>query len=165
MKKLFLLAAACYCLQLSSSAQSLSPKASPDGRQTISLVTGSAGLDRAQHHFNSNYRSSSDALWTTLPGDGFVCRFQEPEMINYAHYDRRGKWLCTVSGYEAEGLPKEVREAVQACFDGYRITYVNEITSKAVVPVYLINIESYSSVKVIRVMGDEIEVREDMKKS
>jgi hypothetical protein len=163
MKKLFLLAG-CYCLHFSSPAQDLSPKNFPDKLHAVSSDGRSAGYDRARRHFNDKYPGISDVLWTNLPDGGFVCWVHEPEMATHVHYDRRGNWICTISGYEDRRLPEEIKEAVQNHYEGYRITFVNQIISKADLPIYIINIESWTEIKVIRVIGDDIEVRQELEK-
>jgi hypothetical protein len=163
MKKLFLLAA-CSCLLVSGFAQNVSFKTPPDVRSDRTLSGSSRSLDKAERHFNNHYRGSTVVSWTTLAGTGFVCKFEDADRVNHVHYDKHGNWICTISGYSAEVLPKQVREMVQGCYEGYRITYVNEVSSKAAEPVYIINIESFSSYKVIRVAGDEMDVRKEMEK-
>ena len=162
MKKLFLLAA-CSCLLVSGFAQNISYKTPPDSRHDRALSGSSRGLDRAQRHFNANYRVNTAASWTPA-GAGFVCAFVDADRLNHVHYDKHGNWICTITGYEADQLSKQVKEMVQGYYEGYRITYVNEVSSKAGEPVYIINLESYSSYKVIRVVGDDIEVRQEMSK-
>ena len=163
MKKL-LLSAACYCLHFLGSAQGLSQKIAPDDSHYISQAAMSSAYGRAQRHFKSTYPGISDAQWSTVSGGGFVCQSEQPEMVTRAHYDRRGNWICTVSGYESSILPEGVKETVRHCFEGYRVTFVNQVTSKAVIPVYFINLEGWSDIKVIRIIGDEIEVIRAMEK-
>jgi hypothetical protein len=155
MKKLFLLAA-CYCLYVSASAQGVPSKNHPGANEFTGPVLRSAGYDRAQHHFSLTYPNVTDGFWTSSSDGGFICQFRESEVSDQVHYNKRGRWVCTIAGYDAQKLPAAVREAVLTCYEGYRISYVHEINLNAPAPVYFINIETLSKIRIIQVVGDDI---------
>ena len=156
MKKLFLLAA-CYCLYVSAFAQSVPSKNYPGANEFTGPVVQSAAYNRAQHHFSLAYPNVTDGYWRSSSDGGYICQFEESEVTDQVRYNKRGRWVCTIAGYDAVKLPAAVREAVLNCYEGYRITYVHEIDLNAPAPVYILNIETLSKFRIIRVVGDDIE--------
>jgi hypothetical protein len=156
MKKLMFLAAL-YCLHLSLYAGS---NVSPG----VMNMTPINATDRAKAHFYANYSSAQDATWYNLPDRNMYCVFHQGKVVNRVFYDSHGYWQYTLLGYPPSGLVKNVKDLVTDYFDGYRITYVNEIRSDKDEPVYVINIENEDHIKVIKVTGDEIEQQQALKK-
>ena len=156
MKKLFLLVA-CYCLYVSAFAQGAPSKNQPGANEFSGPVVRSAAYNRAQHHFSVTYPNVTDGYWTLSSNGGYICQFRESEVSDQVHYNKRGRWVCTIAAYDAWKLPAAIRDEVENCYEGYRITYVHEISVNAPLPVYLINIETLSKIRIIRVVGDDIE--------
>ena len=164
MKNLFLLAAF-YCLHVNNPAQ-CSPKADhPKIDSVRKPVIWDVGYERAQRHFARHYRVRVDTMWKILTDGGFICRFRQDEVSNEVFYTRNGRWNFTILRYEGWKLTPAVKRDVQRAFEGYTITHVNQIDSDAVAPVYIITIETSWSIKVIRVAGDQIDVREEYQKT
>jgi hypothetical protein len=61
-------------------------------------------------------------------------------------------------------LADHLREIISDHFEGYHISYVNEVRSEYEEPVYMINIENAGNIKVIKIVNDEIEVKQDLVK-
>jgi hypothetical protein len=154
MKKLLLLAGL-YCLQPTLHATSFTSSVKHD-KVPIS------GTERAQANFKENYAWVENATWTNMPDQTIYCVFQQGKIANRVFYDKRGYWQFTLISYQPSVLAKKVKDQVLDNFHGYKITYVNEIRSNSDVPVYMINIEDGNNIKVIRVVGDEIEVTQDI---
>lgn len=155
MKK-FVLLAGLYCLQPSLYA-------TPD--HFIATSTPENGNERALEHFKINYSEAKDPAWYTMPDKTIYCTFHEDGKLKKVIYDRHGFWRFTQIGYTESGLVKNVKDLVAENFFGYHISYVNEIISDKDEPVYIINIENSDRIKVIRVKGDEFEIRQDLEKS
>jgi hypothetical protein len=149
MKKLMLLAGL-YCLQPALYA-------AVSGNPNSSYVAPVNASDRAKAHFNANYSEARDAAWYNLPNKNMYCIFHNGNIIDRVFYDSRGYWEYTLMGYPPSGLPQEVKDQVNYSFDGYRITWVNEIRSNQNKPVYIINIENENHIRVIRIAGDDVE--------
>jgi hypothetical protein len=154
MKKLLLLAGL-YCLQPTLHAASFTSSVKHD-------KTPISANDRAQANFKENYAWVENATWTNAPDQSINCVFQQGKTANRVFYDKRGYWQFTLISYQPSVLAKKVKELVLDNFHGYKITYVNEIRSDSEVPVYMINIEDGNNIKVIRVIGDDIEVTQDI---
>jgi hypothetical protein len=156
MKKLMLLAGL-YCLHLSLYASST---ASPG---VIKLAPINA-TDRAKAHFYANYSGAQDVTWINLPDRNIYCVFHQGKVVNRVFYDNHGYWQYTLRGYPPSVLAKDVKDLVTDYYDGYRITWINEIQSTQDEPVYVINIENEDHIKVIKVVGDEIQQQQALKK-
>jgi hypothetical protein len=172
MKNLFLLAAF-YCLHVNNPAQ-CSPKMDdrkfgkmdhPKVDSVHRPVIWDVGYERAQRHFARHYRVRVDTAWKIFTDGGFICRFRQDEVINEVFYAKNGRWSCTILRYDGWRLAPDVKRDVQRAFEGYTVTHVNEINSDAGIPVYIITIETSWNIKVIRVAGDQIDVREEYQKS
>lgn len=164
MKKLILLAGI-YCLQPSLHAAS----SINEDRNYISTVRDgakheSAG-DRAMAYFKDNFSGASDVVWTTNNDGSINCFFRRGTATDRVYYDKRGYWQYTLVSYPPAGLANNVKYRVLDDFDSYTIKYVNEIRSAENSPVYMINIENEENIKVIRVSDDDIEVKQDLKRS
>jgi hypothetical protein len=120
--------------------------------------------ERAKAHFNANYSGARDAAWYNLAKNNMYCVFHSGKVVNRVFYDSRGFWQYTLMGYPSSALSEDVKDQVNYAFDGYRITWVNEIRSTQDKPVYVINIENENHIKVIRIAGDDIEERESYNK-
>jgi len=156
MKKLMLLAGL-YCLQPALHAAAWV-------RTDVDFVAPINATDRAKAHFNENYAEAEDAVWFALPDKTIYCIFHQGRKVNRVFYNSHGYWLYTLIGYPASGLHKDIKTLVQDNFKGYHITYVNEIRSDLDEPVYMINIENEVYGKVIRVAGEDIDIKEDFEK-
>jgi hypothetical protein len=149
MKKLMLLAGL-YCLQPALYAAST-------GNPSANYIAPINASDRAKAHFNANYSEAHDAAWFNLPNKNMYCVFHSGKVISRVFYDSRGYWQYTLMGYPASGLAQEVKDQVNSDYDGYRISWVNEIRSNQEKPVYVINIENENHIRVIRIAGDDVE--------
>jgi hypothetical protein len=154
MKKLILLAGL-YCLQLTLHAKAF------NGPIRNNKAPMSAN-ERAMTHFKENYAWVEDASWYNTADKNLYCVFHQGNMIHRLFYDRLGYWQYTQISYPPTVLAKNVKELVMHNFAGYQISFVNEILSNNSEPVYIINIENKNNIKVIRVAGDDIEVKEDL---
>jgi hypothetical protein len=119
---------------------------------------------RAQAHFKENYAWVQDADWFNTVENNIYCVFHQGNIVNRVFYDYNGYWQYTLISFPSSSLPKNVKKLVSANFEGYTISYVNEILSENSEPVFMINIEDGNNIKVVRVTGDEIEVKQDFKK-
>jgi hypothetical protein len=156
MKKLILLAGF-YCLQSTLNATPFAPPV----KNKVALTDAS---ERAKRHFKNNYSAAQGETWCTLPDKEMYCMFSQDNTVSRVFYDKHGFWKYTLTGYSESNLVENVKERVLNEYDGYAISYVNEIRTQADEPIYIINIESAKSIKVIKVVGDDIVVQQSLLK-
>jgi hypothetical protein len=155
MKKLMLLAGL-YCLQPNMYAASSGPVRNIDAPVTAN--------ERAMTHFRANFAEARDAVWVKMKDNDIYCTFRKGEVMDRVFYNSRGRWEYTLISYPPSGLVSEVKDQVLSDFEGYHITYVNEIRSRYGDPVYMINLEDCNNIKVIRYVRGESEVQLTLKK-
>jgi hypothetical protein len=156
MKKLMLLAGL-YCLQLSLYASSYSPYIKYD----MAPINAN---DRAKANFKENYDGVRDVNWFTQDDKNMYCIFHQGDTVNRVFYDKHGYWKYTLMSYPGYDLPQHVKEQVMDNFKCYQIPSVTEIRSNNIEPVFMINIENEDRIKVIKVIGDEFEVQQELEK-
>jgi hypothetical protein len=66
--------------------------------------------------------------------------------------------------YPPSELDKRVKNMAIEYFAGFYIDLINEINADGISPIYMINIESETQIKVIKVVDDTIEVQEELEK-
>ena len=154
MKKLMLLSGL-FCLSLSIYA---APVSIP-GKNYLAPVSAS---QRAKAHFKLNYKEVSDASWYNAPDNSIYCIFHKDNTVNRVFYDGQGYWRFTLVSYQPSILDDHIKKIVTDHFEGYHISYVNEVRSEYDDPVYMINIENAGNIKVIKIVNGEIEVKQDL---
>jgi hypothetical protein len=154
MKKLMLLSGL-FCLSLSIYAAPVSIA----GKNDLAPVSAS---QRAKAHFELNYKDVSDASWYNAEDNSMYCIFQKDNTVNRVFYDEQGYWRFTLISYQPSVLNDHLKEIVSNHFEGYHISYVNEVRSEYEEPVYMINIENAGNIKVIKIVNDDIEVKQDL---
>jgi hypothetical protein len=163
MKKLFLLAA-CYCLYVSVNAQSGSQGNQPDVSGLTGAVPQSAAFHRAQHDFSLIYPKVTGSYWEVTTDGGFVSQFREAGVVSQVHFSKNGRWVYRVTGYEGQWLPPAIKSEIEHCYEGYLITYVHEVEGNLKDLTYFVTIETMSKIKVIKIVGDDMEVWKDQDK-
>jgi hypothetical protein len=157
MKRLMLLAVL-YCVLPGLYASSVSP-----AENNYAAPTDAS--QRARAHFKANYANATDASWYKLDNkNSMYCIFHEGKKVERVFYNNRGSWQYTLISYPPSELDNSLKAQVLNEFESYRITYVNEIHSMFNEPVYIFNIEGPNFIKVIRMVGDEIEVKQSFDK-
>lgn len=156
MKKLMLLAALCGLFFSVHAAT-----AGPFEKIHVAPISAS---DRARAHFSENYSEVQDVNWYTATDNRIYCIFHQGRKTNRVFYDNQGYWQCTIVSYPPSGLNKKINDMVSGHFPGYDISYVNEVRSEYEEPVYMINIQDAANIKVIKVVGEEFEVKQSLSK-
>jgi hypothetical protein len=125
------------------------------------LATMSAS-ERAKAHFKENFAEVQNVAWYNAPDNSMYCIFHRGNAVDRVFYDSRGYWQFTLISYEPSELKMNIRQQVSDQFEGYRITYVNEIQSAYDEPIYMVNLENAGNIKVVKVNGDDIEVKQSL---
>ncbi len=152
-----MLLAGLYCLQTNLHA-------APGNEHTTHLPAPMSASARAMAHFKENYAWVQEADWFNTTEKNMYCVFYQGNIVNRVFYDVNGYWQYTLVSFPPADLPKSVKKTVAENFTGYNISYVNEIQSGAEEPVYMINIEKGDDIKVIRVAGENVEIKQEIKK-
>jgi len=152
MKKLILFAALCCLLPGLHAATTI--------RFDHFKSTSVSASERAKIHFKENYAEVQNAAWYNAPDNSMYCIFQRGNSLNRVFYDSRGYWQFTLVSYLPSELKMNIRQRIADQFEEYHITYVNEVQSAYDEPIYMVNIENAGSIKVIRVSGDDIDVKQ-----
>lgn len=118
--------------------------------------------ERAKAHFKANYAEVQNFTWYNAPDNSMYCIFRRGSTVDRVFYDSRGYWQFTLISYDPSELKMYIRQQISDQFEGYRITYVNEIQSAYDDPIYMINIENAGNIKVVKVTGDDIEVKQSL---
>ncbi len=111
---------------------------------------------KAMMHFNAQYKNAVDAQWSVVH-DGYVVYFSNQGNTNRAFYDKCGNWKFSISYYEENKLPKEIRSQVKSVYYDFAIRSVQEIklSDKTV---YIIYIEGDGGSKELKLYDGEMEV-------
>src|SRR5258708_21956681 len=118
--------------------------------------------ERAKAHFKENYAEVQNVAWYTAPDNSLYCIFHRENTVDRVFYDSRGYWQFTLVSYLPSELKPNIRQQISDEFEGYRITYVNEIQSAYDEPIYMVNIENAGNIKVLKVTVDDIEVKQSL---
>jgi hypothetical protein len=118
--------------------------------------TLSASLYRkAEKNFNKIYQQAFDMDWSSLEGNTLLCRFSMQGIFYRAFYTVGGKWLYTVSSYDAAHLNKDVYDEVKKVYYNSNIVFVNQIDQENAETIYIVEVQDEKSIKKVRVQGDE----------
>lgn len=153
MKKLIL---GLYCMLLPGLYAAATVKSD---RHAMAPVSAS---ERAKAHFKENYAEVQNVAWYTAPDNSLYCIFHRENTVDRVFYDSRGYWQFTLISYLPSELKSNIRQQITDAFEGYRITYVNEIQSAYDEPIYMVNIENAGNIKVLKVTEDDIEVNQSL---
>ena len=92
--------------------------------------------------------------------DGFVADFTSDGISNRIFYTKAGQWAASLKEYSENKLPANIRRIVKSEYYDYKINYVEEIETRLTrdMPTYIIHAEDDTSIKLIRVCGEEMDV-------
>jgi hypothetical protein len=110
--------------------------------------------------FYRSYGEVQNAKWFKTD-NGFVVSFKNNELNTNVFYKNSGTVEYTIKYYFEEKLPAEVRHIVKSNFYDYSIILVSEVLMNNVTG-YFVKIEDNSTIKTVRVIGEEWEVVEYM---
>ena len=131
-------------------------------RSANHIMAPLSASERAKAHFKENFAQVDNASWYTAPDNSLYCIFRRANTVDRVFYDSRGYWQFTLVSYQPSELKMRIRQQIADQFEGYHITYVNEIQSAYDEPIYMVNIENAGHIRVVRVIGDEVEVKQDL---
>jgi hypothetical protein len=133
-------------------------------KKEFTVFTGNTGLNtKALKNFSKTFKEATNAQWVET-GNGFKAEFIKEDIVTTVFYDRKGRWVGNVRGFQENKLPKDIRHQVKSIYYDYSISYVQEITAGNKT-VYLVKIEDKNSMKTIRITEGEMDEYEAFEKS
>ena len=112
---------------------------------------------KAMRHFRQSYAGCSEEKWYTIK-NGYMVKCVVDGNRTRVDYDHKGQWLCTISYYEEEKLPRTIRALVKSTWLDYSIVLVEQLDfAKQEAPVYVVHIQYKDDWKKIRVHNGEID--------
>jgi hypothetical protein len=173
MKKLFLLAGF-YCLHPTTQAQSASSREISFSGKTVEyadhlinrrdLNAKEIIYARALRDFRFSYPGVQDETWTALPDKEISCLFRQPGMETRLYYGKHGRRRFSISRYGADHLNQDIGERIHNEYPGYHISNVNEIKVAGFPTSYILNLEVLDHIKVVRVVGDDMDELQEIEK-
>ncbi len=149
-------------LTTTSKAQTLS--VSNEG--TLNAASSHAALSKAnskaQNNFRKNFADGPDVKWFTEK-ETISASMNRDNKHTTVVYDKKGRWLRTMSNYDESKLPKDVRRTVKSVYYDYNITLVQEI-KEGQITFYVIHLEDKTSYKQVAVYEGEITILNEFNK-
>jgi|GEM_PF-1137486 len=129
-----------------------------------------AGADFASTHkaviksFSSMYKDVIATESYTLKDKSILIRFYNNGKLYKAFFTNSGVWMHTVCSYEEPYLPSSVRNLVKGTYTNLKITFVDEIQTPGLEPVYRVQLQDDKKIVIVKVCGDEMEVDQKFEK-
>ncbi len=98
----------------------------------------------------------TDARWYES-SFGFVIKFNVTGVDHRVDLDKNGNWLRTIRSYEEMKLPMNVKRVINNLYNGYSISFVQEIEVPFQSLTFVVNLEGKKDIVQVRVSGDETE--------
>ena len=119
--------------------------------------------ERMYKDFSSKFKNATDITTVAVANATIIsCDFDGKH--SRILYDRKGRWQHTITSYDCEKLPLNVREAVEAAYPRYQIFGAAVEVTVANGTAHLVTIENKTSWKRIRVVNGETDVYEEYEK-
>jgi hypothetical protein len=122
---------------------------------------GSVNL-KAEKNFKKDYRQTNGAEWSILSDSSLVCRFFMNNILYRAFYTTHGRWMGSISSYDANKLDKGVYDKIKSTYYNFRIVFVNQIDRVNEKTIYIVEIQDEKSIKNLRVDDDEMEIVQEI---
>jgi hypothetical protein len=115
-------------------------------------------------NFSKKFKDAIAPQWFNTAQNEAMCRFYQQGILTMAYYKTNGLLLAYVCRYQEDGIPQDIADQVYASYPSFTISLAHEICFSTGDKVYIVNIEHHNLLKVLRVMGDQIDVLQDLKK-
>jgi hypothetical protein len=79
-------------------------------------------------------------------------------------YNKNGKWVYTIQQYNANNLDENIIDRVKSVYYRYDITGIQKVEQPGQDVVYVVHLEDSKSIKIVRLVNDEMELIEDLVK-
>ena len=79
-------------------------------------------------------------------------------------YDKKGKWVYTIQRYSNDNLDKNIVDKARAAYSDYGVTAIQKIEAPGKDAVYIVNLENKTSIKIIKLVNNDVELVKDLVK-
>lgn len=125
-----------------------------DYKATKAAMKANKANLRATTNFEKNFKNAPAAKW--FAEEKIIgARFSEDDVTTRVIYDKKGRWLHTMSTYHQEKLSSNVAKLVRSVYPGYDITAVQDI-KEGLIQFYVIHLENKHSYKQVCVYEGEV---------
>ena len=131
-----------------------------------SLLIRESVIPRAERNFSKAYKNVTNVKWDAIK-NGFAAKFILNEIKTIIYYDKKGRWIGSLKNYKEEKMSTRIRGIIKAVYYNYNILYIQEIelNKSENTPTYVIGIEDSTSIKILRIYEDHMEVWKEYRKS
>jgi hypothetical protein len=112
--------------------------------------------------FNKNYIDASNESWLKTP-NGYKVDFTKDGIKHSVFLNKKGRMTSQISQLTEKNLPANVRNLIKSLSGCFTIGHCREVTTE-MGKAYLITVDYDTTWKVMRVVGDEMDVYEEYKK-
>lgn len=119
-------------------------------------------FSRAAKFFNHDFQNASDVTWSTQK-DAFVASFTKAGNRSIAMYGKDGRLLYSMVSYSADQLPAAEQSIIHDAYDGYKMTWVNEVHQNDIV-VYVVHLENDRNIKLVTVCNGNTNIYREYQK-
>jgi len=105
----------------------------------------------------------SGADVTELSDHSILIRYTQNDIRYRAFYDKNGTWLHTVASYGGTSLPASVRGLIKTSWYNWNITYVDEVQTPGLSPVYRVQLKRNGRLVILRVSDEEMATEEELR--
>lgn len=99
--------------------------------------------------FDRDFANAGTVQWSSAKS-GYTAMFTKDNVKTIAWYGKGGNLTHTMLSYGPEKLPAREQDVIASAYDGYKITYVNEVHQDNIV-VYVVHLESDRNIKLVTV--------------
>ena len=118
---------------------------------------------KAVRNFIRDFTNVTDAEWFRSPAGSFVVYFTSDSINSTIYYTKGGEFDCMIRYYGEDKLPREIRRLVRSNYYDFAIYHVSEFRANGKTA-YVVVLEDKTSWKKIKVVDNEMEVVEELKK-
>jgi|GEM_PF-4122003 len=101
---------------------------------------------------------------TSVGAKGYTVRSVIDGRKSTTAYDKRGNWVYTIQYYSTDNLDKNIVDKVRNDYNNYGVTAIQKIEQPGADAVYVVNIENKTSIKIVRIVNDDVELVKDLTK-
>jgi hypothetical protein len=117
---------------------------------------------RAMRDFVTRY-GDIDAIWHRS-NDNYVAVFYKDSIQHRVIYSNRGDLSYIMKYYEESRMPRNVRAQVKSTYYDYKIYVIQEIETPDHPTVYIVNLQSDTEWKKVKLCQGEMEIMEEFRK-
>lgn len=120
---------------------------------------------KALKTFAGRYKNQAGEYWEVMK-DGFSAHFNSDGISNRIYFDRKGRWVGSMKGYQEDKMPRGLRTQVKRTYFDYKINYVQELETyeSEGKPTFIVNLEDDDNIILLRIYEGELEVWRSYKK-